>query len=467
MAYYFLPAFVLAIASVVVLFLSKNDFATPQDHFLTHPGELAILASNVSSALTVTTFWILFIFSIKSWSVPSFFALQFGILAAYFLYGVLLWKEVSSKTFLNLIFGSNPPTIARRLFFGLALLSIVVELGLGRVFVEAIMIYSGQSPWIATISIAILGILTIAYTYSGGMFAVVMADAIFVSLSVATTLFLIFSLEVKPELVGFPADLAGYDFSRLSVLDWASYFCAGLYVFLMFLFHPDFWYRNLRLPYVTKKRRLSTIVFSAISTSALLQIAYLIGATSRTEVDRSLIYNNLIEKRYDISSVINVLAPIFRGDTGKIALTFFVLVSAFTTVSSLTISSVAGYYETDPTQGSERYEALLAEFFKITVVITAVALTFDIVTGISVALVIASSQLTLTSSIILARLLRLPRSLYLSVAFSGLVIFIASAFSNWIAAWHLYYPLLAIASSLVAAVLFWIIRRRQGVEGNG
>ncbi len=68
---YFAPTLLLAVVSLLVLFLSKNDFSTPQDHYLGHPGELPILASNVSSSFTVTTFWILFIFSLKSWSVPS------------------------------------------------------------------------------------------------------------------------------------------------------------------------------------------------------------------------------------------------------------------------------------------------------------------------------------------------------------------------------------------------------------
>jgi hypothetical protein len=147
---YFVPTLILAAVSLVVLFSSKSDFRTPQEHFLGHPGELAILASNVSSAFTVTTFWVLFIFSIKSWSIPSFLALQFGILAAYLLYGFLLWKEIKSKTFLNLIFGDDPPNVVRRIFFGLALLSIVIELGLGRAFVEAILVKNDQSAWIAT-----------------------------------------------------------------------------------------------------------------------------------------------------------------------------------------------------------------------------------------------------------------------------------------------------------------------------
>ena len=147
---YFVPTLILAAVSLVVLFTSKKDFRTPQEHFLGHPGELAILASNVSAAFTVTTFWVLFIFSIKSWSVPSFLALQFGMLAAYLLYGLLLWKENKSKTFLNLLFGNDPPIVVRRIFFGLALLSIVVELGLGRAFVEAILVKNNQSAWISS-----------------------------------------------------------------------------------------------------------------------------------------------------------------------------------------------------------------------------------------------------------------------------------------------------------------------------
>jgi hypothetical protein len=71
-------------------------------------------------------------------------ALQGGILAAYLLYGTLLWKEVKHETFLNFIFGSHPPPLIRRIFFGLALLSIVVELGLGRAFVEAVLIQNHQ-----------------------------------------------------------------------------------------------------------------------------------------------------------------------------------------------------------------------------------------------------------------------------------------------------------------------------------
>jgi hypothetical protein len=465
---YFVPTLVLAAVSLVVLFLSKNDFRTPQEHFLGHPGELAILASNVSSAFTVTTFWVLFIFSIKSWSIPSFLALQFGILAAYLLYGLLLWKENKSKTFLNLLFGNDPPNVVRRIFFGLALLSIVVELGLGRAFVEAILVKNNQSAWIATASIAILGILTILYTYSGGMFAVIMTDAIFVFLCVVVVLFMALTLETLPQMVGLRADIADYDFSRLGFLDYFFYFSAGCYVFLMFLFHPDFWYRNLRLPYVSKGRRLSTILFSAILTSALLQLAYFIGASSRTDEDRALIYNNLVEKHYDLGSVIDVLAPVFRDQAGAVVLIFFVLVSAFTTVSSLIISSVAGYYETGTSSGSGRYEALLAQFFKVTIVVTAVALTFDVVTGIFAALLIASSQLTLTSSIICARLLRLPARLCLQAILLSLTLFIVSAFLNWAAAWHLYYPFLALASSALASAILWVFRRQeQGASGHG
>jgi hypothetical protein len=464
---FYLPTLALAAVSIFVLLFARSDFETPRDHFLGHPGELAILASNISSAFTVTTFWVLFIFSIKSWSVPSFLALQFGILAAYSLYGILLWQGNQSKTFLNLLFGDGPPAVVRRLFFGLALFGIIVELGLGRAFIEAILIKSNQSPWIATVSIAALAILTILYTYSGGMFAVIMTDAIFVVLCVTTVLALSLSLDSLPAMVGLRADLASYEFARLSWLDYAFYFSAGMYVFLMFLFHPDFWYRNLRLPYVSKGRRLVTILLSAVLTSALLQIAYFIGASSRTDVDRSLLYNNLIEKRYDISSVIDVLAPVFRGDTGTIALIFFVLVSAFTTVSSLIISAVAGYYETDPEQGSARYEALLAQFFKTTLVITVVALTFDIVTGITAALIIASSQLTLTSSIISANLFRLPAQSYLSAILLSLVLFLASAFLNWFAAWHFYYPFLALASSVIAAAALLIMARKTTVGDHG
>ena len=465
---YFVPTLILAAVSLVVLFSSKNDFRTPQEHFLGHPGELAILASNVSSAFTVTTFWVLFIFSIKSWSIPSFLALQFGILGAYLLYGFLLWKEIKSKTFLNLIFGDDPPNVVRRIFFGLALLSIVIELGLGRAFVEAILVKNDQSAWIATASIAILGVLTILYTYSGGMFAVIMTDAIFVSLCVVAVSFMALTMETLPQMVGLRADLADYDFSRLSVLDYVFYLSAGAYVFLMFLFHPDFWYRNLRLPYVSKGRRLSTILFSAVLTSALLQLAYFIGASSRTDEDRALIYNNLVDKHYDLGSVIDVLAPVFRHQTGAIVLVFFVLVSAFTTVSSLIISAVAGYYETDTSHGSERYETLLAQFFKITIVVTAVALTFDVITGISVALLIASSQLTLTSSIICARLLRLPVRLSLRAILLSLALFVVSAFLNWIAAWHFYYPFLALASSAIASAILWVAgRQEEGARDHG
>jgi hypothetical protein len=236
----------------------------------------------------------------------------------------------------------------------------------------------------------------------------------------------------------------------------------------MFLFHPDFWYRNLRLPYVSKGRRLSTILFSAVLTSALLQLAYFIGASSRTDEDRALIYNNLVDKHYDLASVIDVLAPVFRHQTGAIVLVFFVLVSAFTTVSSLIISDVAGYYETDTNSGSERYETLLAQFFKITIVVTAVALTFDVITGISVALLIASSQLTLTSSIICARLLRLPVRLSLRAILLSLALFVVSAFLNWIAAWHFYYPFLALASSAIASAILWVAgRQEEGAKDHG
>jgi hypothetical protein len=312
------------------------------------------------------------------------------------------------------------------------------------------------------------GVLTILYTYSGGMFAVIMTDAIFVSLCVVAVSFMALTMETLPQMVGLRADLADYDFSRLSVLDYVFYLSAGAYVFLMFLFHPDFWYRNLRLPYVSKGRRLSTILFSAVLTSALLQLAYFIGASSRTDEDRALIYNNLVDKHYDLGSVIDVLAPVFRHQTGAIVLVFFVLVSAFTTVSSLIISAVAGYYETDTSNGSKRYETLLAQFFKITIVVTAVALTFDVITGISVALLIASSQLTLTSSIICARLLRLPVRLSLRAILLSLALFVVSAFLNWIAAWHFYYPFLALASSAIASAILWVAgRQEEGAKDHG
>lgn len=460
---YFTPTLLLAAVSLFVLFSSKADFRTPQDHYLGHPGELAILASNVSSSFTVTTFWILFIFSIKSWSVPSFMALQGGILAAYLLYGILLWKEVKHETFLNFIFGSHPPPLIRRVFFGLALLSIVVELGLGRAFVEAVLIQNHQPAWIATASVAILGALTILYTYSGGMFAVLMADAIFMSLCVIV----VFLAVAVPQLSGLRADLATYDFSRLSFLDYAFYFSAGLYVFLMFLFHPDFWYRNLRLSYASKKSRLTTILFSAVFTSLLLQLAYFIAASSRTDVDRALIYNNLVEKHYDINSVIAVLSPIFRYQSGSVVLVFFVLVSAFTTVSSLIISSVAGYYETGTKSGSESYENLLAQFFKMTIVVTAVALTFDVAAGIFAALLIASSQLTLTSAILFARSLRLSTRFCLLAVLVSLGLFIVAAMLNWMAAWHFYYPFLALVSSACAAGILWLSGHWQGRKNYG
>ena len=460
---YFTPTLLLAVVSLLVLFLSKNDFSTPQDHYLGHPGELPILASNVSSSFTVTTFWILFIFSIKSWSVPSFMALQGGILSAYLLYGVLLWKEVKHETFLNFIFGAHPPALIRRIFFGLALLSIVIELGLGRAFVEAVLIQNHQPAWIATVSVAVLGVLTILYTYSGGMFAVLMADAIFMSLCVIVVLL----TATVPQLSGLRADLATYDFSRLSYLDYAFYFSAGLYVFLMFLFHPDFWYRNLRLSYKSKSSRLATIFFSAAFTSLLLQIAYYIGATSRTDIDRALIYNNLAEKHYDINSVIAVLSPVFRLESGSVVLVFFVLVSAFTTVSSLIITSVAGYYETGSKSGAESYENLLAQFFKATIVIIAVALTFDVSAGIFAALLIASSQLTLTSAILFARLLHLSVKFCLLAVLVSLGFFIVSAMLNWLAAWHFYYPFLALVSSACAAGILWLSARRPGESKGG
>src|SRR6185437_2311934 len=270
-----------------------------------------------------------------------------------------------------------------------------------------------------------------------------------------------------PQLSGLRADLAIYDFSRLSYLDYAFYFSAGLYVFLMFLFHPDFWYRNLRLSYVSKGRRLATILFSAVLTSLLLQIAYYIGATSRTDTDRALIYNNLAEKHYDINSVIAVLSPIFRFESGSVVLVFFVLVSAFTTVSSLIITSVAGYYETGSKEWAESYENLLTQFFKATIVITAVALTFDISSGIFAALLIASSQLTLTSAILFARLAHLSvRSCLLAILVS-LGLFIVSAMLNWLAAWHFYYPFLALTSSACAAAILWLSSRCQRAGNHG
>ena len=146
------------------------------------------MASNLSASFTVTTFWFLFIFSIKSWSIPSFFALQGGIIAAYGLYAVLAWKGVQHKTFLNFVLGDHPPTFMRWLFFGLAFGSIVIELGLGRSFVEMILLEVHEGVWIGAVSIVALGAATILYTYSGGMYAVLMTDAIFIVLAVIATL---------------------------------------------------------------------------------------------------------------------------------------------------------------------------------------------------------------------------------------------------------------------------------------
>jgi hypothetical protein len=203
-------------------------------------------------------------------------------------------------------------------------------------------------------------------------------------------------------------------------------------------------------------------------TSALLQVAYVIGASSRTATDRALLYNNLIDKKYDIESVLNLLEIFFHHDYNAIGLIFLILVSAFTTVSSLIISAVAGYYETGATNGTARYKALLTEFFKLTIVVTIVALTFDIGTGIFVALIIASSQLTLTSSIIGARAYRLRRSSYLPAVLLSIAFFIVLAAVNVLASLHFYYPLIAIISSVVAPAIIWALRRSgEAVESHG
>ena len=65
------------------------------------------------------------------------------------------------------------------------------------------------------------------YTDSGGMFAVIMTDAIFVFLCVVIVLFMALTLDTLPQMVGLRADLADYDFSRLSGLDYVFYFSAG------------------------------------------------------------------------------------------------------------------------------------------------------------------------------------------------------------------------------------------------
>lgn len=464
--YYILPALSLSVVSLIVLFLSKKNFRSPNEHFLSHPGEGAILASNVSSAFTATTFWVLFIFGIKSWSIPSFLALQGGVLSAYLLYGILVWKEVKHKTFLNLIFGDNPPYAIRKCFFGLALLGVLVELGLGRSFIETILIDNHQPAWIASVSITVLGAATILYTYSGGMYAVVATDAVFMAFCVLILVVALFFLGRVPALEGLNADLKFYEFSRLSILDYIFYFSAGLYVFLMFLFHPDHWYRNLRLAYSSKSKRLWTIGLSGVLTSGLLQIAYFIAVASRTSTDKAFLYENLIHKSYDIHSVISVVEPAFQLLFGPIVLVFLVLISAFTTVSSLIISSVAGYYETAHQGGPEAYKNILLEGFKITVVLTILALTFDMTSGILGALLIASVQLTLTLAILTGRAISLPANSFWSAIKLGVTLWAALTILNWIQGWYFYYTFLAMVSAIIAPISVWWYRKMFGGVGN-
>jgi len=314
---YLLPAFLLSAISLVVLRIRKRDFDSPEDHYLTHPGEFTILASNLSASFTVTTFWFLFIFSIKSWAIPSFYALQGGIVAAYALYALLAWREIQHKTFLNFVFGESPPNLMRWLFFGLAFGTIAIELGLGRSFLEMILVEARENAWIGALSILVLAATTILDTYSGGMYAVLMTDAIFIVLCVIVMVICVHFAGNFQWQSGFLRDFQSYDMRTLTDLDYLFYISAGLYVMLMFLFHPDYWYRNLRLPYKSKSRRLLTIGASAIATSILLQVAYYIAVYSRNANDLSWLNNNLVSKDYNIADVIEIVVHAFRFVPGN------------------------------------------------------------------------------------------------------------------------------------------------------
>lgn len=463
---YLLPSALLSGISIVVLLSSATHFATPGDHYLRHPGELAILASNLSASFTVTTFWLLFIFSIKSWSVPSFFALQGGIIAAYGLYALLVSKEVQHKTFLNFVFGESPPVAIRWLFFGLAFATIVVELGLGRAFLETILKETHKPQWIAAFSIVLLAAATILYTYSGGMYAVLMIDFIFITVCLVVIAFSVkfasgFALEG-----GFVSDYRSYKFENLTFLDYCFYASAGLYVTLMFLFHPDYWYRNLRLPYKSKIRRVATIVSSAIATSLLLQVAYYIAVYSRTSQDINLLYNNLLGKEYHFNDVVSVVLPSFQRLPGGLILMLMIQVSAFTTVNALIITSLAGFYETGEETGSTVYQQTLYDFFKLTIFLAIVGLVVDVSVGTFIGVMLGSGQLTLTASLVTGRLLNLPRSLYSYAIGISVVVFGISAGLNFALKWHWYYPFLAILSAAFSGILVWGIRAIGGSNGD-
>jgi hypothetical protein len=49
----------------------------------------------------------------------------------------------------------------------------------------------------------------------------------------------------------------------------------------------------------------------------------------------------------------------------------------------------------------------------------------------------------------------------------SLGLFILSAMLNWIAAWHFYYPFLALVSSACAAAILWLSSRWQGENHHG
>jgi hypothetical protein len=455
---YFLPGVVLTLIGVLILLFSRNSFTTPESHYLKHPGEISIVASNVSSVFTVSGFWVLFIFSLKSWSVPSFIALQGGILFAYLFYGYLVLRKNADKTFLNFIIGPRPSAALRRVFFGLCLIAVLFELALGRLFVGSILESVGISPFVSTVSIFCIALATIMYTFKGGMYAVLIADTILFFACIVVSP-LVFPPASVAQFNGLVDDLRSYEFSRLSVLDLVAYLSAGFYVFIMFLFHPDYWYRNIRLPYRSKKARICSVVASAILTSALLQLAYVLAVASRSPIDHQLLYNNQISKTYDFPDVISAILE--NPSVYPMVLVFLVLVSTFTTVNSLIITSAAGYFETGNAHASQ-YSQILRRVFEISIVLLLVSLLLNLPDTIFFALIAASCQTVVVCALYLGRCLRLtPTTMTYATLASVLIFALLAGLNLWLDA-HLYYPLLGAIAGTASTLAMWTIIQMRG-----
>jgi len=190
---------------------------------------------------------------------------------------------------------------------------------------------------------------------------------------------------------------------------------------------------------------------------------YYAGTAGRTTADKILREVDKIVATIDDFPLSGRSRDEIRAGLRSLAASLFALHRAG--LSSLIISAVAGYYETGTSVGSERYESLLVQFFKITIVVAAVALTFDVVAGMFVGLLIGSSQLTLTSAILMARFLHLPVRFYIVAILASLVLFVVLAMLNWVAAWHFYYPLLALLSTACTTISLRGYKRWKG-EGS-